>query len=128
MHPAQLRQGLPRSLHTAQGVQLPGDQHQPDPGQHPVHDGDGDRPEPPPEPQHPHAQLRHSGGQHQHPERRQTVGLHRLVDEHGETGRGPAHLEGAPAEPPGDQPADHPGDDPQLGRHSGGDRHPDAQG
>jgi hypothetical protein len=56
------------------------------------------------------------------------VGVHGLVDEDGQLGRGPADLQAAAGQRPGDETADDARDQPELGRHPGGDGDADTQG
>ncbi len=116
-----------RGLGAHHRVELPGDQHQPDPGQHALDHGDRDGPEPAAQPQRAHQYLEHSGGEHDGPEHRQPELLDGLEDQHGQTGGRTGHLEAAAAQEPGDDPADDPGDQSQFRGHARGDGHAHAQ-
>ncbi len=128
--PGDLRRSAAGLRDVGHGVDLAEDEDEADTGQHPLHHGDGYRPEPPAEAQRPEGDLQHTRGEHDGTERREPVLLHGLVDKDGQSGRGPADLEGTARQRADDETADDAGDQPEFGGYAGrdGDTHTQRDG
>ena len=114
-------------LASGQRVELAGDEHQPDPGQHALDDGTEMARNQRPSFRAPMASWSSPAASTITPSARQPELLDRLEDQHGQTGGRAGHLEAAARQQSGDEAADDAGDQAEFGRHTGGDGHAHAQ-